>query len=36
MRIPQVTLSRADGAFFDLGVALNEKPAVLVFYRGGW
>jgi hypothetical protein len=36
MRISQLTLSTADGAPFDLAEALSAKPAVLVFYRGGW
>lgn len=36
MRIPELTLSTADGVPFDLAQALNAKPAVLVFYRGGW
>lgn len=33
---PAVTVKTADGAPFDLGAALAEKPTVLVFYRGGW
>ncbi len=33
---PAVTVKTADGADFDLGAALAEKPTVLVFYRGGW
>lgn len=36
MPIPQLTLSAADGAAFDLNAAVKAKPAVLVFYRGGW
>jgi peroxiredoxin len=36
MRISQLTLSTADGAPFDLAAPLSAKPAVLVFYRGGW
>jgi hypothetical protein len=26
----------ADGAPFELMAAIQAKPAVLVFYRGGW
>jgi hypothetical protein len=36
MRIPKLTLTAADGTAFDLGAAIETKPAVLVFYRGGW
>ena len=36
MRISQLTLGTAGGAPFDLAAALSAKPAVLVFYRGGW
>jgi peroxiredoxin len=34
--IPQVTLQTVDGEPFDLNRAVNERPSVLVFYRGGW
>lgn len=33
---PAATVKTPDGADFDLGTALAEKPTVLVFYRGGW
>lgn len=33
---PAATVKTAEGAPFDLGAALAEKPTVLVFYRGGW
>jgi hypothetical protein len=36
MRISQLTLSAANGTPFDLAAPLSAKPAVLVFYRGGW
>ncbi len=36
MPIPPATLSAADGTAFDLSAAVKTKPAVLVFYRGGW
>ena len=36
MRIPSVTLTTADGSALDLITAVEERPAVLVFYRGGW
>lgn len=34
--VPAVELRTADGSAFDLTAAIAEKPAVLVFYRGGW
>ncbi len=36
MKIPEVTVKDAYGADFDLTAAIKAKPAVLVFYRGGW
>lgn len=36
MRIPQVNLLTSQGDAFDLNVAIGKKPALLVFYRGGW
>ena len=33
---PDATVKTPDGAAFDLGATLAEKPTVLVFYRGGW
>ena len=36
LSIPAVSLSRADGATVSLQQQLQSKPAVLVFYRGGW
>jgi peroxiredoxin len=33
---PSVVVKTPEGADFDLGAALAEKPTVLVFYRGGW
>jgi hypothetical protein len=36
VKIPQVSLRTADGAPFELMAAIQAKPAVLVFYRGGW
>ncbi len=36
MAIPELTFTSADGGSFDLMTAVKEKPAVLVFYRGGW
>jgi len=35
-KIPQLTLKTVDGRAFDLNSAIAKKPAVLVFYRGGW
>ncbi|MDT8389929.1 MAG: peroxiredoxin-like family protein [Lentisphaeria bacterium] len=34
--VPEVTLRTADGKAFDLGAAASRKPAILIFYRGGW
>ncbi len=34
--IPAAQLQTAEGESFDLGSAIAAKPAVLVFYRGGW
>ena len=36
MKIPQLILKDAFGAVFDLSAAIAQRPAVLVFYRGGW
>lgn len=36
MKIPDVTLKTADGAPVSLRAQVLEKPAVLLFYRGGW
>ncbi len=36
VKIPQVSVKTADGAPFELMAAIQAKPAVLVFYRGGW
>ncbi len=35
-KAPAVTLHRLDGSATTLGAELAGKPAVLVFYRGGW
>lgn len=35
-KIPEVTMTTADGERFDLAGAIKAKPTVLVFYRGGW
>ena len=34
--LPQLTLATVDGEPFDVNAAVAEKPAVLIFYRGGW
>ena len=36
MNVPNVTVKTADGAPFSLQAMLMQKPAVIVFYRGGW
>ena len=35
-QIPPVNLKTSSGQPFDLGVAIADKPAVMVFYRGNW
>ena len=34
--LPPAVLTADDEVSLDLAVTLAEKPAVLVFYRGGW
>lgn len=34
--VPAATLKTADGAAFDLGAALADKPTLVIFYRGSW
>ncbi len=34
--VPALALRTADGSVFDLNAAIARKPAVLIFYRGGW
>ena len=34
--LPPAVLTGDDGGSLDLAAAVAEKPAVLVFYRGGW
>ena len=34
--VPSVTLQTADEKRFDLKLAVEKQPAVLIFYRGGW
>jgi hypothetical protein len=36
VKIPQVSVKTTDGTPFELMAAIQIKPAVLVFYRGGW
>jgi hypothetical protein len=36
VKILQVSVKTAGGAPFELTEAIQTKPAVLVFYRGGW
>jgi peroxiredoxin len=35
-KAPLMTLRAPDGSAYDLAAAVSEKPAVLIFYRGGW
>lgn len=34
--IPLVTLQTVDKKPFDLRLAVEKQPTVLIFYRGGW
>lgn len=34
--VPQTILPDKDGRLLDLNKAIAEKPAILIFYRGGW
>jgi peroxiredoxin len=36
MKIPEVSVRAADGSIFELTKSVRERPAILVFYRGGW
>ena len=36
MEMPHVTLTAEDSRVFNLNEAVRQRPAVLVFYRGGW
>lgn len=31
-----LVLTRAEGEAFDLNQAIEDKPSILIFYRGGW
>ncbi len=35
-KLPEVTIRNLDGASLGLSEALGGKPALLMFYRGGW
>ncbi|MCZ7646459.1 MAG: AhpC/TSA family protein [Planctomycetota bacterium] len=35
-RVPAVTVKQADGKEVNLAEAIKAKPALLIFYRGGW
>jgi peroxiredoxin len=35
-KIPELIYTAADGSSFNLNNAVKEKPAVLIYYRGGW
>ena len=35
-KVPSVTLTTMDGQPLNLAEAVQEKPTVIVFYRGGW
>ncbi len=35
-RLPQICLNDSKGKTFNLNDSISKKPAVLIFYRGGW
>lgn len=35
-KIPQLELKTSEGQPFDLNQSISQKPALLIFYRGGW
>jgi len=35
-KTPNLILKAYDGSDFDLNAAIDEKPAIVVFYQGGW
>lgn len=35
-QMPPITLTTPEGKPFNLNKAMNKKPTLLVFYRGGW
>lgn len=35
-QLPQICLNDAKGKTFNLNDSISKKPAVLIFYRGGW
>jgi peroxiredoxin len=34
--VPQMTLKTVDGKMFNVNAAIRKKPAIFIFYRGGW
>lgn len=36
MTIPDVSVRSVDGSMFETAKAVEQKPAIFVFYRGGW
>lgn len=36
LTVPSVRLTTNDGVEVDLAALVKEKPAAIVFYRGGW
>lgn len=36
VKVPALVLKNADGTPFNLNEAVAGKPAIIVFYRGGW
>lgn len=35
-KVPKLTFADPDGKLVDLHAAVKEKPAVIIYYRGGW
>jgi len=34
--VPKLELTKVDGSSFNLNAAIEQKPTILIFYRGGW
>lgn len=34
--VPKLELTKIDGSSFNLNAAIEQKPTILIFYRGGW
>ena len=34
--VPELILTDVNGSPFNLNAAIEQKPTILIFYRGGW